>query len=77
MSETFYDILGITPKAPPEVIVAVYRAWMKALRVHPDLGGDEELAKRINAAYDVIKDPQVDAVIITMETNRHASDRRR
>jgi curved DNA-binding protein CbpA len=59
---TYYDILGITPKAPPEVIAAVYRAWMKALRVHPDLGGDEELAKRINAAYEVLKDPQRRAV---------------
>ena len=43
--------------APPEVISAVYRAWMQALRVHPDLGGDEELAKKINAAYETLKDP--------------------
>ncbi|HPM42119.1 MAG TPA: J domain-containing protein, partial [bacterium] len=54
---TYYDILGITPMAPPEVVSAVYRAWMQALRVHPDLGGDEELAKKINAAYETLKDP--------------------
>lgn len=56
-NRTHYDILGITPKAPPEIIVAVYRAWMQALKVHPDLGGDEELAKRINLAYEALKDP--------------------
>ena len=62
MAGTFYDILGITPKAPPEVVTAVYRAWMQVLRVHPDLGGNEELAKEINAAYEVLKDPQKRAV---------------
>lgn len=55
---TYYDILGITPKAPLEIIAAVYRAWMQALRCHPDLGGDEELAKTINAAYETLKDPE-------------------
>lgn len=53
-----YDILGVTPNAPTEIISAVYRAWMQALRVHPDLGGDPELAKSINAAYDTLKEPK-------------------
>jgi len=56
-NRTYYDILGITAKAPQEIISAVYRAWMKALRVHPDLGGDEELARTINAAYETLSDP--------------------
>ena len=55
---TQYDVLGITAQAPQEIISAVYRAWMQALRIHPDLGGDEELAKRVNAAYEVLKDPE-------------------
>lgn len=55
---TYYDILGVTPAAPKEIISAVYRAWMKAMRVHPDLGGDPELAKTINEAYDILKDPE-------------------
>lgn len=54
---THYDVLGITPNAPLEIVGAVYRAWMYALKVHPDLGGDEELAKRINLAYETLKDP--------------------
>lgn len=55
---THYETLGVTPQAPQAVIAAVYRAWMKAMRVHPDLGGDEELAKAINAAYAVVGDPR-------------------
>lgn len=54
---THYDVLGITPQAPPEIVGAVYRAWMHALKTHPDLGGDEEMAKTINAAYETLKDP--------------------
>ena len=54
---TYYDVLGVTPAAPQEIISAVYRAWMKAMRIHPDLGGDPELAKAVNEAYDTLKDP--------------------
>lgn len=54
---TFYDILGVTQMAPREIISAVYRAWMQALRMHPDLGGSEEAAKEINLAYEVLGDP--------------------
>ena len=59
---TYYEVLGVTPAAPQEIISAVYRAWMKAMRMHPDLGGDEELAKAINVAYDTLKDPERRAV---------------
>lgn len=54
LKPTHYDTLGITPGAPQEIIDAVYRAWMKAMRAHPDLGGDEEQAKAINAAYEIL-----------------------
>lgn len=54
---THYEVLGITPKAPAEIVSAVYRAWMHALRAHPDLGGDEDLAKLINVAYETLRDP--------------------
>ncbi len=57
-NRTYYDMLGITPAAPAEIISAVYRAWMKALKAHPDLGGDEEMAKELNEAYDTLKDPE-------------------
>lgn len=55
---TYYDILGITRSAPAEIVKAVYRAWMHALKLHPDLGGDEALAREIGAAYDTLKDPK-------------------
>ncbi|MBT3182080.1 MAG: DnaJ domain-containing protein [Deltaproteobacteria bacterium] len=58
MKRTYYEILGITQAAPQEIITAVYRTWMYALKMHPDLGGDESLAKEINAAYDILKDPE-------------------
>lgn len=60
--KTYYEILGITPDAPREIVTAVYRTWMHALKMHPDLGGDEELAKKINAAYEILKDPEKRAV---------------
>jgi curved DNA-binding protein CbpA len=56
--QTHYDRLGVTRNAPKEVIIAVYRAWMHALKAHPDLGGDEEVAKLINAAYEVLSDAE-------------------
>ena len=54
---THYDLLGVTPAAPAEIITAVYRAWMSTLRAHPDLGGDEEFAKQLNIAYATLRDP--------------------
>ncbi|MFA5811186.1 MAG: J domain-containing protein [bacterium] len=55
---TYYDVLGITRAAPAEIVSAVYRAWMKAMRAHPDLGGDEEFAKELNAAYEILRNPE-------------------
>lgn len=56
--KTYYEVLGITAAAPQEIVSAVYRAWMKAMKAHPDLGGDEEFAKALNEAYDILKDPE-------------------
>jgi hypothetical protein len=55
MKATYYDILGVSPSASFEIIHAAYRALMLKQRKHPDLGGDLEEAKRINEAYDVLK----------------------
>jgi hypothetical protein len=52
-----YRVLYVQPEAPAEVIKAAYRALMSTLRAHPDLGGDPELAARLNAAYHVLSDP--------------------
>ena len=48
-----YAILGLLPTAVPEVCEAAYKALCKVN--HPDLGGDSEVMKQINAAYDKIK----------------------
>ncbi len=57
MKKDYYRLLGVAPGAPLEIINAVYKTWMYALKMHPDLGGDEECAKDINEAYEVLKDP--------------------
>lgn len=53
-----YRLLHVQPEAPPEVIKAAWRALMSTLRAHPDLGGDPELAAKLNAAYEVLSDPE-------------------
>ena len=57
--KTHYDILGVAPDAAYESIKAAYRRAVKAH--HPDLhvgsAAAERLAKRINAAHAVLKDP--------------------
>lgn len=77
----YYDILGVTPKAPVEIIAAVYKAWMHALKIHPDLGGDEELAKEINIAYETLKDPdrraKYDSKITIKEPSKFEESQRR
>lgn len=55
---THYEILGVTPDAPGEVISAAFKAQMLSLRKHPDLGGDTKEAALINEAHDTLSDPQ-------------------
>lgn len=54
---SYYEILGVSTKAPSEVISAAYRVQMLSLRKHPDLGGDTEEATLINEAYGTLSDP--------------------
>lgn len=48
-----YVVLGVHKNTPPEIIRAVYMAWVK--NHHPDVGGDPDTFKKINVAYDEIK----------------------
>ena len=48
-----YTALYLIPTAPQEVVKSAYRAL--AAKHHPDTGGNEELAKQINLAYEQIK----------------------
>jgi len=49
-----YIILGVHRNTPPEILRAVYMAWAK--NHHPDVGGDLETFKRVNVAWDKIKE---------------------
>ncbi len=73
---TYYEILGVTPDAPGEVISAAFRAQMLSLRKHPDLGGDTAEAAALNEAHEVLTDPaKRKAYDATLETCERAAPR--
>jgi hypothetical protein len=47
-----YNTLHLMPSAPPEVTKAAYRAM--AMLHHPDRGGNVEMMKRINQAWECL-----------------------
>jgi DnaJ-domain-containing protein 1 len=50
--EEAYRVLGLHPGASREAIKAAHRRLMQ--RVHPDHGGSDELAARVNRAKDLL-----------------------
>ncbi len=52
----YYRILQVQPDAPLEIIRASYRALMRTLKQHPDLGGDNWNASIINESYETLSD---------------------
>jgi curved DNA-binding protein CbpA len=50
----YYRVLQVDPQADPEVVQAAYRVL--ARKLHPDLTGDESAMKRLNVAWDAIRD---------------------
>lgn len=52
----YYDLLEVSPDASDSDLKKAYRK--KALRLHPDKGGDPELFKEVTHAYEVLSDPQ-------------------
>eukprot|EP00929_Paragymnodinium_shiwhaense_P002533 TRINITY_DN102811_c0_g1_i1.p1 TRINITY_DN102811_c0_g1~~TRINITY_DN102811_c0_g1_i1.p1 ORF type:complete len:454 (+),score=114.80 TRINITY_DN102811_c0_g1_i1:101-1462(+) len=53
---SLYDALGVEATATPSDLKKAYR--VKALKLHPDKGGDEEQFKAMKYAYDILSDPQ-------------------
>lgn len=54
-TDSYYDLLEVSPRARPEVIQAAYRALVKIQ--HPDHGGSDTVTAAINIAYDTLSDP--------------------
>jgi curved DNA-binding protein CbpA len=52
----YYRVLQVDPAANPLVIQAAYRALAQIF--HPDVFGDEEEMKKVNAAWEVLGDPR-------------------
>lgn len=51
--EEAYDVLGVKPSDPLDLIERVYKA--KAQSFHPDaVGGDADKMKRLNSAHDLV-----------------------
>jgi len=50
----YYDLLDVSPDAGEADLKKAYRK--KALRLHPDKGGDPELFKEVTHAYEVLSD---------------------
>jgi molecular chaperone DnaJ len=54
--ENFYNILGVDKNTSQDEIKKRYRELAK--QHHPDRGGDGEMFKKIQEAYEVLSDPQ-------------------
>jgi len=52
----YYRLLHVQFDAPAAVIKSSYRTMMQKLKHHPDLGGDESLAKALNEALETLLD---------------------
>ena len=55
-NENFYDVLGVSETATQDEIKKTYRKLAK--ENHPDIGGNEDIFKKISSAYDILGDEQ-------------------
>lgn len=55
-TQGLYDLLGISKDADDKVIKKAFRK--KAMKNHPDRGGDPEVFKQISRAYEILSDKE-------------------
>ena len=67
-----YRVLQVDPSANPLVIQAAYRALAQIF--HPDVSGDAEEMKRLNAAWEVLGDPRKRRLYDIERAGRHAPE---
>lgn len=68
----YYRVLQVDPAANPLVIQAAYRVLAQIW--HPDVSGDDEEMKRINAAWEVLGDPKRRRHYDIERVGRHAPE---
>jgi hypothetical protein len=56
MRDDYYRILQVDPAAHPEVIRAAYRALLRVVGKHPDVGGTADEAREVIEAYKMLGD---------------------
>lgn len=54
----YYRVLQVHPDAHDEIIKVSYRTLMQRLKMHPDLGGDHDMATLINEAFRTLGHPE-------------------
>lgn len=54
----YYSLLEVKDDASADEIKTAYRTMMFHKRYHPDLGGDQQLAKELNGAYETLMTPE-------------------
>lgn len=55
-NKEFYDIIGVPQEASADDIRKAYRK--KVIKAHPDKGGDVEEFKKLQAAYEILSNPE-------------------
>ena len=55
-TQKYYDLIGVEKTASQDEIKKAFRK--KALKEHPDKGGDPEKFKDLSVAYEVLSDPE-------------------
>lgn len=70
-SPDLYRVLQVDPSANALVIQAAYRVLARIF--HPDVSGDDDSMKRINAAWEVLGDPRLRAAYDIKRAGTHRS----